>query len=502
MPVGGKRTMVALARFLYNSDYARFCEWGPPQAMRVLIVSTNRCRSPGTVMPIGACRVAAVAEDDGHEARLLDLMFARRPVQSVRQAVRRFSPDVVGFSIRNIDNGDMCGPVSYWQDLPDMVRCVQKGAKCPVVLGGGAVSVMPEEMLCLTGADYAVVGEGELPFRRLLENLADGTEPNGIPGVGWLEDSQFVLEPVTHDCSPNLPVVPDYDRWIDLRRYRLVGAAAPIQTARGCPRRCIYCTYPLLEGRRMRVADPADAAAAIERLAKAGMRDFEFVNNVFNNPPEHAVELCRAVSGLHTPVRLQTTDLSPLGLNGRLLSAMKEAGFAGFGLTVESASAPVLEGLGKGFTPDDVRRAARIVRDQPLPCLWIYLLGGPGETPDTVRTTLDFAEEMLRPRDAAVFFPGIRVFPGTGIERIARREGLVNGSLLEPTFYLSPDVSMDWLMRAVADKARRVPGFVAPDTRESSLVPLAETAAAWLGKEPPLWQYTASMRRMLARVGL
>ena len=451
-------------------------------------------------MPIGACRIAEVAEDSGHRTKLLDLLLARRPMQAVRDSVKEFRPEIVGFSIRNVDNADMCEPVSYWRDLPDLVNCVRDVTQCPVVLGGGAVSVMPEEMLRLTDADYAIVGEGEVAFRRLLEAQAGDSDPSGISGVGRLAGGQFHLEPPVPDCSPDLPVAPDYGKWTDLAAYRSLGAPVPIQTARGCPHRCVYCTYPLLEGRRMRVADPGETAAAIERLSRAGARDFEFVNNVFNNPPEHALELCRAVSRLHAPIRLQTTDLSPPGLDGRLLRTMKKAGFAGFGLTVESAAAPVLKGLQKGFTPDDVHRAAQFVRNQDLPCLWIYLLGGPGETPDTVRTTLDFAEENLRSRDAAAFFPGIRIFPGTDIERIARRDDQMQDGLLEPAFYISPHVTSEWLLRIVAERARRVPGFIAPEFRESALVPLAERASGWLGLQPPLWQHTARVRRLLSHM--
>lgn len=446
--------------------------------------------------------MAQVAEEAGHRVQVLDLMFARRPVSAVKRALGGFRPDVVGFSIRNIDNGDLCGPVSHWHDLPDLVRCVRAGVGGPVVLGGGAVSVMPEEMLRLTGADYAVVGEGEVPFPRLLSALARGTEPADIAGLARLEEGHFRLEPPARNRSPGLPVVPDYGRWLEPGAYRALGAAAPIQTARGCPHRCVYCTYPLLEGRRLRFADPGETADAIDRLAKQGTRNVEFVNNVFNITHDYALDLCRALSRLHTPVRFQTTDLSPSGLDGRLLRAMRKAGFAGFGLTLESASAPVLKGLRKQFTLDDVHRAARIVRKQALPCLWIYLLGGPGETPDTVRTTLDFAEQNLRPNDAAIFLPGIRVFPGTEIERIARREGRIDGGLLEPVFYLSPDVDGDWLIRAIRKRGRQVRGFITPDTRESVLLPLAARAAGWLGKEPPLWQHTASLRGVLACVGL
>jgi hypothetical protein len=61
-------------------------------------------------------------------------------------------------------------------------------------------------------------------------------------------------------------------------------------------------------------------------------------------------------------------------------------------------------------------------------------------------------------------------------------------------------VTSDWLLRIVAERARRVPGFIAPEFRESALVPLAERASGWLGLQPPLWQHTARVRRLLSHM--
>ena len=83
--------------------------------MRVLIVSTNRCREPVPVMPIGACVVAEAAERAGHTVRVLDMMFVRRPMRALRRALDAFAPDVVGVSARNIDNADMLAPAGQYR---------------------------------------------------------------------------------------------------------------------------------------------------------------------------------------------------------------------------------------------------------------------------------------------------------------------------------------------------------------------------------------------------
>src|SRR5689334_6345930 len=74
---------------------------------RVLLVSTNRERQPFPVVPNGVACVAAALEAAGHEVRVADLCFARQPLAAARRAARDFAPDVIGVSVRNIDNSDL-----------------------------------------------------------------------------------------------------------------------------------------------------------------------------------------------------------------------------------------------------------------------------------------------------------------------------------------------------------------------------------------------------------
>ena len=209
----------------------------------------------------------------------------------------------------------------------------------------------------------------------------------------------------------------------------------PLQTKLGCRFQCVYCTYRKIEGADYRLSDPGSVAETALRYAASGFGDIEFVDNVFNAPYDHALAICESLIRAKPRARFQSIELNPVSLDHRLLSTMERAGFVGIGLTVESASDPVLMGLRKGFLARDVHAAAEVVKRSRLPCLWIFLLGGPGETQDTVRETLRFAEKFIRPQDAAFFSIGIRMYPGTELETIARRQGVLSlpsGSMLEP----------------------------------------------------------------------
>ncbi|MFH7326263.1 cobalamin-dependent protein [Desulfurivibrio sp. C05AmB] len=127
--------------------------------MNVLIIPTNRNAYPMPVMPLGACMVAEAAEPAGHAVRLLDLMFAADPVGEVNRLIRAHRPEVIGLSVRNIDNNDMRLPAFYIDELAPILKAIRRASPAPVVIGGAALTVMPEEIMrATTGRDPAGAG--------------------------------------------------------------------------------------------------------------------------------------------------------------------------------------------------------------------------------------------------------------------------------------------------------------------------------------------------------
>src|SRR5918999_1094390 len=83
---------------------------------RVLLVSTNRERAPQPVVPNGVACVASALAHAGHDVRVLDLCFARDPIRAAQDTARQFAPDVIGVSVRNIDNSDLIALRHYTQE--------------------------------------------------------------------------------------------------------------------------------------------------------------------------------------------------------------------------------------------------------------------------------------------------------------------------------------------------------------------------------------------------
>jgi hypothetical protein len=216
-----------------------------------------------------------------------------------------------------------------------------------------------------------------------------------------------------------------------------------IQSKRGCSFGCVYCTYPALEGRSMRLRDPAVVARELEEAADSGASGgFYFVDNVFNNPKHHAEGVCRAIYARGLNVSWGCL-VSPMGLDEPLLRLMANAGCQSVEVGADSLSDRALKGLGKRFRAADVKRAVAACRAAGMMHMVFLILGGPGEDRNTIRETFDALDEIKPDKVFAV--AGVRVYPGTPMEEIARREGAIgpDDSLFMPSFYVSPEIGDD-----------------------------------------------------------
>ncbi|MEP9411706.1 MAG: cobalamin B12-binding domain-containing protein [Candidatus Brocadia sp.] len=473
--------------------------------MNILIVITNRYRNPAPVLPLGACSVADAVEKSGHKVRVLDLMFERDPLRALEMELEKLNPDIVGLSVRNIDNNDMQNPVAFFKDVKPLVDSIRSRTQATLVLGGSAVAVMPEELVRYTGADWAVLGDGEVVFPELVKALSQGRKPGRMPGIAWREDNTFKKTVGSVVRFSDGCLIPNFHRWINIHAYLSRLSTVPVQTKLGCHFKCVYCTYRKIEGHDYRLSTSVSVVDAIKHLVALGLRDIEFVDNVFNSPYDHALAVCEGLARVQADVRLQSLELNPLFIDDDLLTAMEKAGFVGIGITVESASDIVLERLNKGFTVEDVLSAARVIQRHRLPCLWIFMLGGPGETEATVQETLLFAERFIRPEDVAFFNIGIRIYPGTELEQIARRENILalsSEEMLEPVFYFSPALDLGWLIRTLHKEMAAHMNYINSDTIGFSFLPVMNRLGYKLGVKPPLWKHTRFIRRGLRFFGL
>jgi radical SAM superfamily enzyme YgiQ (UPF0313 family) len=487
------------------TDMQQITERAKGSGARVLLVSTNRERQPYPVVPNGLASVASALDGAGHRVRFLDLCFASDPVGAAQRAATEFKPDIIGVSVRNIDNSDAIALRHYTPEARSVLHALRQATPdAKVIAGGAAFGVAPEALFRDLAVDYAVAGDGERASVALVDALSSGAPIEAMPGLVRDRNGTVVFTPPGEDADLDSLSPPTLHRWIDLARYQRHGATIPIQTKRGCVYKCVYCTYRNVEGWGYRTRDPELVADEIQQLKiKAGVHHFDFVDSTFNSPPGHAVQVCEAITRRKLGVQLDTTNFTPATASTELLSAMKAAGFRSLGITAESASDPVLEKLEKGFDAAKVREVAQRVEKFGIKTLWIFLVGGPGETAETVEETLAFAAWRLRSGDAVYLTVGLRIYPGTTLHRIAIAEGVVpaGSTLLDPTFYFSSAIQF----RATVERLKRFaadhPRFMFSADSRSVVLPYLTRAASILRLPRPHWQYMGLFLRVARAIG-
>jgi radical SAM superfamily enzyme YgiQ (UPF0313 family) len=430
--------------------------------MRVLLISSNRLRLIVPPLPLGLASVAAALAPE-HPVKVLDFMFLDDPLGELKRAVADFKPEVVGISVRNIDNQASRDPVSYFPEIKDLVERVRGWTPAPIILGGAGFSVMPREFMAYAAPDFGIAGEGEEALGAFLAAYPAGAWER-VPGLLWWEAGVLRLNPPHR--VPELARLPAPAlEYFTPRLYEESQGSAklpgmlPVQSRRGCPMRCIYCTTPRLEGRQVRAWDPEQVAGWLKTWhQKWGLTRFYFVDNMFNCPAEYARRLCRAIRDLKLPLEWACL-LNPAFPDRELIDLIRAAGGTMVQVGNESGSELVLSNLGKGFSRRQVEATLEMLTAAGLPFTCFLLLGGPGETKDTVKESVAFLEQY-QPRLVNLTV-GIRIHPGLPIHKIALAEGVVapDDNLLWPKFYLAPAVK-DWIWDFLAEVTARHPNWI------------------------------------------
>jgi radical SAM superfamily enzyme YgiQ (UPF0313 family) len=478
--------------------------------MNILLINSNRLKHPWPVIPFGICSVAAALEASGHEVVFLDLCFSKHPDRDVRLALSNFKPGLVGVGIRNIDNASGYNTIFLLDQVKaEVINPLKSVFEGPIVIGGSAVGISGAEMLHFFDLSLAIQGDGERAIVELSARLEENLPLDGLGGLIRRQNGVIVEE------NPPLPVTDlnalpllEFDRYLEIRRYRKYNSPIQIQTKRGCALRCVYCTYNRLEGRVYRLKDPLRVANEVETLVnETGIRHIEFTDSTFNIPLEHAKAVLRAVAAKGLKLRCRALGLNPSAVDEELVKLMTRVGFQDVDLGAESGCNQTLLSLGKNFRQDDVLKAGKLLNQANIPTSWYLLLGAPGETEDTLHETLETIGKSASPWDLVVIGMGIRVYKGAPIAKTLQptNREKISSNFLRPVFF-EPEALDIETIKAIAKRAyRRYPNFLMySENLQYPEVILKATSAIlkWFFPRQPMWRVYIFVRKILKALGV
>jgi len=432
---------------------------------KVLLINSNRFKHPWPVIPFGLCYIATSLEKNGnHQVHFLDLCFSSDCEHDILKSLRNFVPDVIGISIRNIDDTGGYKVHFLLEDVKkDVIDFCKKEFLGPIVIGGPSVGISGLEMLEYFDLEYAIRGDGEAVMPEFVKRIENKQPMEGLKGLIIRRDKTIIqdYEPYRTQDLDSLPF-PQPDRFINLDLYRSFGSPLHVQTKRGCAFRCSYCTYNKIEGRKYRLRNPRLVAKEIETLVnETGIRHIEFTDSIFNMPLSHTKEVLREVISKNLDLRLHTMGLSPSAVDEELIDLMKSAGFNEVDIGAESACDEVLENLAKDFKRSDVINTADLLKRKKIPVTWFIMLGALKETRETVLETLNTIGKVASKWDLVFVSTGVRVYNGAPIADEIMKNNIhcTSDNFLHPVKIEPEKISLEEIHSIAVEFSFRHPNF-------------------------------------------
>ena len=478
--------------------------------MRVLMINANRFKQPWPVIPFGLIWVASCLEQEGHEVQVLDLCFSRHCARDIRTGIKDFQPEIVGVSIRNIDNSAGYNTLFLLDETRDrVIRPLKKVFHGPIVIGGPAVGINGAEMLSYLDLPYAIRGDGEKAMLEFVKRHEQGSSLAGMQGLVRRAGGRIVEDrpPMIVPDLDALPV-PNPERFIDLSPYRRFDSPLQIQTKRGCALNCSYCTYNRIEGRRYRLRSPESIADEIECLVReTGIEHLEFTDSTFNVPLDHAKGVLEALIAKDMKLKLRTMGLNPGFVDLELVDLMQRAGFRDVDLGAEAGSEAMLASLGKGFTTQDILQAAELLHAKSIPVTWYLLVGAPGETGDTLRETFEVINRAASKWDLVNVGVGIRVYKGSPVadKLLHDHPACTRDGFLSPVHFEPEALSLEDVKRITKQEALKWPNYFMYDEDENTppaLLMLGVSLLRMIAPRQPIFRIHILLRTVQEALGI
>ncbi|MGN0186554.1 MAG: lipid biosynthesis B12-binding/radical SAM protein [Paludibacteraceae bacterium] len=447
---------------------------------RILLLSANRFCDPYPVYPLGVSYLktylTAHLSATEYEVQILDCNMLTN--DELYHKIVELHPFFVGVSLRNVDGANSLDEGNFIDAYAEVIAVVRRATNAHVSIGGAGFSIFPHHFMAKLQADSGIVGEGEQSLCQLIENLAHNRPLTDIEGL-ILPHETAPRQSHTHYVN-TLDVMFEDDLVDYYWRY---SGMLNIQTKRGCPYHCIYCSYPGIDGCRVRTLDVEKIVTDMARLKRDKHIDyFFFTDSVFNINNAYNVALAERLVAEHLDIHWGAY-FSPHNLSEEHLQLFQASGLTHVEFGTESLCDETLAAYGKLFTFDDVKHVSDLCVKYGVYYAHFLILGGYGETHETLRTTIEHSKVL----QSTVFFPyiGMRIYPRTKLHEIAVAQGVVaaDDMLVEPRYYIAPDFSLDEA-RALAQATDKA--WIFPDEPHNALMDVLRLKR---NKKGPLWEY-------------
>lgn len=356
-----------------------------PDAPKMYRMGSTCSRS----FPLGLGYIAAVLEKY-YDVIIIDMRVENIPSDSLKAKIAEINPKIVGITSDTI---------SFHQALEIAQIVKQVNKEITVVIGGAHANALPTNPLKYDCFDISVYGEGEKTARELWRRIEKDLSWEDVNSIAFRKNGEIVVNP-KNELIENLDELPLPARHLfPVEKYsgEFDGYARPVfpvNTSRGCPFSCSFCSNNVLFGRKYRFRSPQNVVDEIEMLINDYQaKGIHFTEDIFTANKNRVIEICDEITkrNLHfkwfCESRVNTIDR-------QMLQRMKHAGCEVVWFGVESGSQRILNLIDKKITLEQSKQAFRLCKKIKLKAGATFMIGIPGEKIEDMYQTIDFAKKL------------------------------------------------------------------------------------------------------------
>ncbi len=396
---------------------------------RIILINPRlRAWSPSVLVPLGLTYIAAVLELDGNNVSIIDMNAEKVSGKRLKEIIKNC--DVVGIT----------GMVTEFQQVLKLSTFAREAnSHSKIILGGPLATTFPRELLQLSPADFAVIGEGERTILELASAIKNSSNVTEIRGIGYKDSGKVIINECTDQIADIDTIPPPARHLLNMNHYvqnqfhdfdsnikhSVKIKSSTMITSRGCPYNCTFC-YKEMWGNKWRARSPENIFEEMNNLHKTyGINGFIFNDDTFVMNPKRVFDFCDLLIAQGTKFIWLCNGRVNL-MTKELCKAMYNAGCREIAYGIESGNQQMLDALKKNITIEQIRDAVKWTKDAGIRANGYFMIGLPGETKESIRQTIDFAEKL------DLDFYGFSIATpllGTELYQLASEKGLIKDNI-------------------------------------------------------------------------
>lgn len=339
----------------------------------------------GFTPPLGLLYIASYLKKyTNHEVKIIDCQAENIDYNNLKQIIVKLNPDIVGISAMTFALIDVIKTISLVKSINNEIK---------IILGGIHANLYPNETINLPGVDYVVLGEGEITFTKLIQNM---NSPEKVRGIVFKSKNK-IINTGPPELIKNLDELPFPDRDLIKKEnyYTLISKKQIVTsmiTSRGCPFNCIFCHRPQM-GRIFRARSPKNVVDEIELCKSIGIDEILVYDDTFTVDKKRVFDICKEIRDRKIDIAWDVRSRVDT-VNKDLIFSLANAGCKKIHFGIESGSQRILDILKKEITLQNIKDAFKWSKQAKLETLAYLMLGNPTETKQDIMESIKFAKSL------------------------------------------------------------------------------------------------------------